>query len=581
MEVKTEPAKKENLKEFESLLKEDFKKRDLKEGNIIKATISEIGKKHIFVDLKAKSEGIIPIEEFKMTKELQNLKIGSTLDVYLEKIDTYKGEILVSREKARRMNSWKKMEKAFKTQEEVEGIITNKVKGGMVVNIDSCLCFLPGSQIDTKPLKNFDHLMNVPLKFICVKLDKVRGNIVVSRRAILEKSKNEDLKKILSKIKEGDIVEAVVKAILDWGAFLDLNGADALLHVTDLSYSRVKKTSDLLSIGQTIKVKIIKIDPETKRISCGIKQMHADPYENLEKKYKVNSVYKGVVTKCVEYGAFVKLEEGLEGLIYKDELSWAKKNTQASKVLSPSQEIKVKIIELDTEKKRISLSYRQTLENPWNSFSKNSPVGSIVQTKVTNITDFGLFVSIDNSELIGMIHYKDISWKETEESLKKFKKGDKIKAKILEVDIAKEKIRLGIRQLEKDPFSDFFTNKNNGDVITVIVRNVLKNGIKVSVGQDEKFLFTIKKSDLAKDIENCRPEVFNEGNKVDCMIVGLEKDKRKVTLSIKELEIKNEKIAIKKYGKDGTSSGQMLGDILGKVLGTKKKKTKKKDKEEK
>ena len=581
MEVKTEPAKKENLKEFEILLKEDFKKRDLKEGNIIKATISEIGKKHIFVDLKAKSEGIIPIEEFKITKELQNLKIGSKIDVYLERIETYKGEILVSREKARRMNSWKKMEKAFKTQEEVEGIITNKVKGGMVVNIDSCLCFLPGSQIDTKPLKNFDHLMNVPLKFICVKLDKVRGNIVVSRRAILEKSKNEDLKKILEKIKEGDIVTAQVKAILDWGAFLDLNGADALLHVTDLSYSRVKKTSDLLSIGQTIKVKIIKIDPETKRISCGIKQMHTDPYENLEKKYKVNSVYKGVVTKCVDYGAFVKLEEGLEGLIHQSELSWTKKNTQASKVLSPSQEIKVKIIELDTEKKRISLSYRQILENPWNSFSKNSPVGSIVQTKVTNITDFGLFVSIDNSELIGMIHYKDISWKETEESLKKFKKGDKIKAKILEVDIEKEKIRLGIRQLEKDPFSDFFTNKNNGDVITVIVRNVLKNGIKVSVGQDEKFLFTIKKSDLAKDIENCRPEIFNEGNKVDCMIVGLDKDKRKVTLSIKELEIKNEKIAIKKYGKDGTSSGQMLGDILGKVLGTKKKKTKKKDKEEK
>ena len=581
MEVKTESAKKENLKEFESLLKEDFKKRDLKEGNIIKATISEIGKKHIFVDLKAKSEGIIPIEEFKITKELQNLKIGSKIDVYLERIETYKGEILVSREKARRMNSWKKMEKAFQAQEEVEGIITNKVKGGMVVNVDSCLCFLPGSQIDTKPLKNFDHLMNVPLKFICVKLDKVRGNIVVSRRAILEKSKNEDLKKILEKIKEGDIVTAQVKAILDWGAFLDLNGADALLHVTDLSYSRVKKTSDLLSIGQTIKVKIIKIDPETKRISCGIKQMHADPYENLETKYKINSVYKGVVTKCVEYGAFVKLEEGLEGLIHQSELSWTKKNTQASKVLSPSQEIKVKIIELDTEKKRISLSYRQTLENPWNSFSKNSPAGSIVQTKVTNITDFGLFVSIDNSELIGMIHYKDISWKETEESLKKFKKGDKIKAKILEVDTEKEKIRLGIRQLEKDPFSDFFTNKNNGDVITVIVRNVLKNGIKVSVGQDEKFIFTIKKSDLAKDIENCRPEIFNEGNKVDCMIVGLDKDKRKVTLSIKELEIKNEKIAIKKYGKDGTSSGQMLGDILGKVLGTKKKKTKKKDKEEK
>tara|TARA_A100001037_G_scaffold160509_1_gene144635 strand:- start:853 stop:2583 length:1731 start_codon:yes stop_codon:yes gene_type:complete len=576
MEVKTETIKKESAKEFENLLNEDFKKRDLKEGNIIKATVSEIGKKHVFVDLKAKSEGIIPIEEFKISKELEGLKIGAKIDVYLERIETYKGEILVSREKARRMSSWKKMEKAFQTQEEVEGIITNKVKGGMVVNVDSCLCFLPGSQIDAKPLKNFDHLMNTPLKFLCVKLDKARGNIVVSRRAILEKSKSEDLKKVLAKIKEGDIVDGQVKAILDWGAFLDLNGADALLHVTDLSYSRVKKTSDLLSVGQTIKVKIIKIDPETKRISCGIKQMHSDPYENLNKKYKINQIYKGKVTKCVDYGAFVKLEEGLEGLVHQSELSWTKKNLQPSKILSPSQEIDVKIIELDSEKKRISLSYKQTLENPWSSFVEKSPVGSTVETKVTNIADFGLFVSIENSELVGMIHYKDISWSESEKNLSKFKKNDIIKAKILEIDKEKEKIRLGIKQLERDPF-DYFMNKNNKDVITVTVSEVLKSGIKVFVGQDENYIFNIKKSDLAKEIENCRPEVFNKGNKVDCMVVGLDKDKRKVSLSIKELEIQNEEIAIKKYGKDGTSSGQVLGDILGKVFKSKKK-GKKKDK---
>ncbi len=576
MEVKTETIKKESAKEFENLLNEDFKKRDLKEGNIIKATVSEIGKKHVFVDLKAKSEGIIPIEEFKISKELEGLKIGAKIDVYLERIETYKGEILVSREKARRMSSWKKMEKAFQTQEEVEGIITNKVKGGMVVNVDSCLCFLPGSQIDAKPLKNFDHLMNTPLKFLCVKLDKARGNIVVSRRAILEKSKSEDLKKVLAKIKEGDIVDGQVKAILDWGAFLDLNGADALLHVTDLSYSRVKKTSDLLSVGQTIKVKIIKIDPETKRISCGIKQMHSDPYENLNKKYKINQIYKGKVTKCVDYGAFVKLEEGLEGLVHQSELSWTKKNLQPSKILSPSQEIDVKVIELDSEKKRISLSYKQTLENPWSSFVKKSPVGSTVETKVTNIADFGLFVSIESSELVGMIHYKDISWSESEKNLSKFKKNDIIKAKILEIDKEKEKIRLGIKQLERDPF-DYFMNKNNKDVITVTVSEVLKSGIKVFVGQDENYIFNIKKSDLAKEIENCRPEVFNKGNKVDCMVVGLDKDKRKVSLSIKELEIQNEEIAIKKYGKDGTSSGQVLGDILGKVFKSKKK-GKKKDK---
>ena len=580
MEAKTESVKNESVKEFENLLKEDFKKRDLKEGNIIKATVSEIGKKHIFVDLKAKSEGIIPIEEFKISKELQNLKIGSKIEVYLERIESFKGEIIVSREKARRMSSWKKMEKAFQSQQEVEGVITNKIKGGMVVNIDSCLCFLPGSQIDTKPLRNVDDLMNVPLKFLCVKLDKARGNIVVSRRAILEKTKNEDLEKILSKIKEGDIVEGQVKAILDWGAFLDLNGADALLHVTDLSYSRVKKTSDLLSVGQKVKCKIIKIDPETKRISCGIKQMHADPYKDLDKKYKVDKMYKGIVTKCVDYGAFVKLEEGLEGLVHQSELSWTKKNIQTNKVLSPSQEIQVKIIELDMEKKRISLSYKQTLENPWNSFLKKSPVGSVIETKVESIADFGLFVSLENSELVGMIHYKDISWNESERNLDKFKKNDVVKAKILEFDKKKEKIRLGMKQLGKDPFA-YFLNKNNGDVVTATVKEVLKNGIKVFVGKEESSLFTIKKSDLAKEIENCRPEIFNKGNKVDCMIIGLDKEKRKVSLSIKELEIQNEKIAIKKYGKGGTSSGQMLGDILGKVLGSKKKTNKKKAKEKK
>jgi len=582
MEAKTESVKNESVKEFENLLKEDFKKRDLKEGNIIKATVSEIGKKHIFVDLKAKSEGIIPIEEFKISKELQNLKIGSKIEVYLERIESFKGEIIVSREKARRMSSWKKMEKAFQSQQEVEGVITNKIKGGMVVNIDSCLCFLPGSQIDTKPLRNVDDLMNVPLKFLCVKLDKARGNIVVSRRAILEKTKNEDLEKILSKIKEGDIVEGQVKAILDWGAFLDLNGADALLHVTDLSYSRVKKTSDLLSVGQKVKCKIIKIDPETKRISCGIKQMHADPYKDLDKKYKVDKMYKGIVTKCVDYGAFVKLEEGLEGLVHQSELSWTKKNIQTNKVLSPSQEIQVKIIELDMEKKRISLSYKQTLENPWNSFLKKSPVGSVIETKVESIADFGLFVSLENSELVGMIHYKDISWNESERNLDKFKKNDVVKAKILEFDKKKEKIRLGMKQLGKDPFA-YFLNKNNGDVVTATVKEVLKNGIKVFVGKEESSLFTIKKSDLAKEIENCRPEIFNKGNKVDCMIIGLDKEKRKVSLSIKELEIQNEKIAIKKYGKGGTSSGQMLGDILGKVLGSNKNKktNKKKSKEEK
>ena len=573
--METEVVKKKDIQEFETLLEESFKKNSLKESTIIKAKISEIGKKFVLCEIPgSKFEGAIPLEEFKMTKEIDSLKIGSTIEVFLDRLESYKNEIIISREKAKRVGSWKKMEKAFETQKEVEGIITNKVKGGFIVNIDSCLCFLPGSQVDTKPIKNMDHLMNVPQKFLCVKLDKVRGNIVVSRKAILAKTRQKELDNILSKIKEGDIVDAQVKSILDWGAFLDLNGADALLHITDLSYSRVNKPSDLLSIGQSIKVKIIKIDSETKRISCGVKQMHPDPYENLEKKYKVGKIYDGTVTKVVDYGAFVKLEEGLEGLVHQSCLSWTKKNIHPSKILSSSQKIKVKVIELDTEKRRISLSYKDTLENPWAAFIKKYPTGSIVNAKIKNIADFALFVSIENSEFDGMIHYKDISWQETEENLKKFKKSHLVKAKILEIDTDKEKIRLGIKQLEKDPF-DFFLKKKNNEIITATVGEVLKNGIRVSVGTDKNLLITIKKNQLAKEIEDCRPEIFTKGNKVDCMIVDLDKEKRKVGLSIKELEKHNEKVAIKKYGKDGTSSGRVLGDILGKVFSSKKKKEKK------
>mgnify|MGYP001404682852 CR=1 FL=1 len=580
--METETIEKKDVQEFKALLEESFKKNSIKESTIIKAKVSEIGKKFVLCEIPgSKFEGSIATEEFKSAKELDNLKVGSNIDVYLEKIESYKGEIVVSREKARRMGSLKRMQKAFETQEEVEGIITNKVKGGFIVNIDSCLCFLPGSQVDTRPIKNMDSLMNVPQKFLCVKLDNVRGNIVVSRKAVLTKSRDKELVNILSKIKEGDIVTAQVKSILDWGAFLDVMGADALLHVTDLSYSRVNKPSDLLSIGDNIKCKVIKLDPETKRISLGVKQLHPDPFENIEKKYEVGKIYDGVVSKVVDYGAFIKLvgsdgkvEEGLEGLCHQSTLSHTKKNIQPSKVLSSSQKVKVKILELDKAKRRISMSYKDTMENPWDSFIKNYPISSVVKGKIKNVAEFGLFVSIENSELTGLIHWKDISYNETEENLKKFKKNDPIKAKLVMIDRDKETIRLGLRQLnEKDPF-EFFAKKENKEIITVTVREVLKNGIKVSVGNDKNLLLTIPKKHLSADPASCRPEIFQVGNRTDCMIVDLEKEKRKVNLSIKELEIHNEKIAIEKYGKDGTSSGRVLGDILGKVFSSKKKKNK-------
>ena len=573
MALETNSESKKSTKEFENLLKEDFKKRDLKEGTIIKATVSEIGKKYVFIDLKGKSEGLIPVEEFKITKELEQLKVGSKIEIYLERLEGFKGEVVVSREKARRMSSWKRMEKAFNDQEEVEGIITNRCKGGMIVNVNSCLCFLPGSQIDTKPLKNFeiDELMNVPLKFTCVKLDKVRGNIVVSRRAILEKTKHEDLKNILSKIKEGQVVKGTVKSLTDWGAFIDLQGVDSLLHVTDLSYSRVKKPADLLSIGDTIDVKVIKIDPATNRISVGVKQMFPDPYEALEKKFKVGQIVKGQVTKCVEYGAFIRIAEGLEGLCHSSELDWTKKVSNPNKILSPSQEVSVKIMEIDKSKRRISLSYRATLENPWDKLVKDHPVGSIVNAKVINITDFGIFANIENLGLSALLHKNDISYEQKEVDLNKFKKNQILKVKIVEVDKESEKIRISIRALETDPF-DYFKDKKNGEVITSKVKAVLKSGIIVSPVNADKLQMMIKKNNLAKDPENCRPEIFQIGNRTDCMVTDLDFKKRKVTLSIKELEIENEKRDIKKFGKDGSKSGAVLGDILGKVFSTKKKK---------
>jgi len=553
-------------KEFEKLLSEDLNDRKFTEGEVASATVSEIGKKFIFVDLGLKSEGAIPIEEFKFSKELEKIKIGEKIDVMLEKIENFRGDVVVSREKARRHYSWKKMEKAFENKDEVKGIIISRCKGGFIVDIDSCLCFLPGSQIDLKPLKNIDHLMKIPQTFECVKLDRKRGNIVVSRRAILEKRRDKDKSAMIAKIKEGDIVEGTVKHLTEWGAFIDLNGVDALLHITDISWVRVNKPSELLSIGQNIKVKITKIEPDSKKISVGIKQLTEDPYEKYGNKYKVGETYKAVVTKVLDYGCFAKLEDGLEGLIHQSELSYNKKNNQPGKILTTSQEIKVKILEKDDEKRRLSLSYKATQINPWKKLLKENPVGSEVEVTVKNITDFALFVTIKDSELDGMIHYKDLSFSEEEIELTKYKKKSPLKAKILEINEDKEKIRLGVKQLENDPF-DFFKDKQKSDVLTVIVKETSKNEIKVTVGK-EKLVVSIKKNQLAEKVEDARPSRFARGDKIDVMITEINLSKRKVSLSIKALEEQQTKEAVKKYGSE--DSGASLGDILGKVLKKKK-----------
>ena len=574
MEVNLKQEKSKSHKEFEKLLSEDLDNRKFKEGEITKGIIREIGKKFVFIDLGLKSEGAIPIDEFKLTKELDKIKVGSKIEVLLEKIENKTGDVVVSREKARKANSWKKMEKAYENKEEVKGIIISKCKGGFIVDVESCLCFLPGSQVDLKPLKNFDHLLRTPQTFECVKLDKKRGNIVLSRRAIMERIRDRDRNKIISKLKEGEIIQGIVKNLTEWGAFIDMDGVDALLHITDISWGRIGKPSELLSIGQSIKAKIIKIEEGSNKISLGIKQLSEDPYIKAINKYEVGKKYQAIVTKVQDYGCFAKLEEGLEGLIHQSELSWTKKNIHPGKVLSASQKIEVEILEKEIEKRRLSLSYKNTLVNPWKKFSKDFKVNDEAEGIIKNITDYALFISIKDTELDGMIHYKDLSWTEKDTELEKYKKNQLVKFKILEINKEKEKIRLGIKQIADDPF-EFFKNKKLSDVVTAIVESSAKNGIYVYV-ENKNMSILINKNQLAKEIENARPTRFAKGDKVDAMITGLDKDNRKVTLSIKALEEKEAKEAVKKYG--STDSGGVLGDILGKALNLKKKKSTKSNK---
>jgi len=563
-----------SIKEFESLLNEDFKDRKLKENEIIKATVTEITKNFIIVDCKAKMEGMIPIEEFKNDNELEKLKPGSIIEVYLERIESFKGEIVISREKARRMNAWNKMKKVFETQEELVGYITGRVKGGFICSVDGLPTFMPASQIDIRPLKKVDHLMNIPVKVIATRIDTNRGNVCTSRRAVLEKSKHAEVKEVLKNLKEGDIIDnAKVKATTDWGIFLDINGIDALLHVSDLSHGRVKKPADMVTIGQEIKVKITKIDPATNRVSASVKALTEDPYENLTKKYKVGEIYEGICTKVMDYGVFLKLEDGVEGLIHNSELSWTNRNIQPSKVLSASQTIKVKIVSIDKEAKRISLSYKETLENPWKKIE--GKVGATVEVKIKNITDKAIFAELE-SGLTGMLHYKEISYNENEEDLKKFKKNDLIKVKLVEQK--DDKIRFSLRALEKDPM-DWFkeNNKKIGDVITTTVLEAMKTGIRVSIGSNKSLSTTIRKSQLAKESGDQRPEIFQPGNKLDAAITELDLGTRKIALSVKQAQITEEKSLVKKFGKDAKSSGATLKDIFNKALNITGKK--KKDKE--
>ena len=559
-------------KEFQSLLDKDFEGRKIKENEIIHATVSEITKNFVIVDCKAKMEGMIPIEEFKNDDELSNLKVGSKIEVFLEKIESFKGEIVISRDKARKMKAWKKMEKSFENKEEFTAYITGKVKGGFIATVENLPCFMPSSQIDVRPLKKIDHLMNIPVKVIATKIDRNRGNVCVSRRAVLEKSKNAEMAEALKNIKEGDIVDnAIVKATTDWGIFLDINGIDALLHVSDLSYGRVKKPSDLVTIGEKIKVKISKIDHATNRVSASIKALTENPFNNLEKKYKVGEVHEGIVTKIMDYGCFVKIEEGIEGLIHNSELDWTNRNIKPNKILSVSQKIKFKIISIDKDTKRISLSYKAITENPLEKIKDK--IGTEVKIRINNITDKAIFGEIIENKLQGMLHYKEISYQEKVDDLKKFKKDEIISVKIIE--IKDEKIRFSIKALEKDPLSWFAeNNKKVGDIITTRIHEVLKSGVKVSIDKEKKLIVLIKKSELAKDVSDQRPEVFSKENALDAKLIELDIKNRKIKLSPKSAQLDEEKSLIAKFGEGATKSGATLKGIFEKALGKKSKKEK-------
>jgi small subunit ribosomal protein S1 len=553
--------------EFAALLEESLTGVPLQEGTVIKGTVVGIEKDVAVIDVGLKTEGRVPLKEFGMPGRPADLSVGDEVDVYLERVENAMGEAVLSREKARREESWTRLEEKYKAGERVEGVIFNRVKGGFTVDLDGAVAFLPGSQVDIRPIRDVGPLMNVPQPFQILKMDRRRGNIVVSRRSVLEETRAEKRSEIVARLEEGQVIDGVVKNITDYGAFIDLGGIDGLLHVTDMAWRRVNHPSEIVSVGDTVKVQIIRINPETQRISLGIKQLEADPWEGIAAKYPVGSRFKGTVTNITDYGAFVELEPGVEGLIHVSEMSWTKKNIHPGKIISTSQEVEVQVLEVDPEKRRISLGLKQTQENPWVAFAANHPPGSIIEGQIRNITEFGLFIGLDGG-IDGMVHLSDLDWsKSGEEALKDYKKGDTAKAVVLEADAEKERISLGIKQLTPDPFAapggGAAPKLKKGMRVTCEVLAVKDNGLEVKLVDHDMTSF-LRRSDLSRDRSEQRPDRFGVGEKFDAVVTQIDPKARKVSVSIKALEIAEEKEAVAQYG--STDSGASLGDILGAAL---------------
>ncbi len=528
------------------------------EGTVVKGIITAIEKDLAVIDVGLKMEGRVAVKEFGIGGKPAELKVGDEVEVYLERMENALGEAVLSRDKARREESWTRLEKRFEANEKVEGVIFNKVKGGFTVDLDGAVAFLPGSQVDIRPVRDIGPLMHQNLPFQILKMDRRRGNIVVSRRSVLEETRAEQRSEIVARLGEGQVIDGVVKNITDYGAFIDLGGIDGLLHVTDMAWRRVNHPSDVVNVGDTVKVQIIRINPETQRISLGMKQLLADPWQGIEAKYPVQARFKGTVTNIADYGAFVELEPGVEGLIHVSEMSWTKKNIHPGKIVSTSQAVEVQILEVDPNKRRISLGLKQTQDNPWDSFLTVHPKGSTVEGPVRNITEFGLFIGLDGG-VDGMVHLSDLDWsKPGDELIKEYKKGDMVKAIVLDVDSTKERISLGIKQLAGDPL-DSLGKYKKGDPVTCEVVLVEANGLQVKVA-DTDITTYIKRSDLSRDRSEQRPERFNVGDKVDAQVLSFDKHSRRIALSIKALEIAEEKQAVAQYG--SSDSGASLGDIF-------------------
>jgi small subunit ribosomal protein S1 len=548
--------------DFAALLEETFGGGNLSEGSVIKGTVVGIEKDLAVIDVGLKTEGRVALKEFQGPGRGNEIKIGDTVEVYLERVENALGEAVLSRDKARREESWGKLETAFKNNEKVTGVIFNQVKGGFTVDLDGAVAFLPRSQVDIRPIRDVTPLMNVNQPFQILKMDRRRGNIVVSRRTVLEETRAEQRQELVQNLEEGQVIDGVVKNITDYGAFVDLGGIDGLLHVTDIAWRRVNHPTEVLNIGQSVKVKIIKINHETHRISLGMKQLLDDPWQGIEAKFPVGTRFKGRVTNITDYGAFVELEPGIEGLIHVSEMSWTKKNVHPGKIVSTSQEVEVQILEVDPVKRRISLGLKQTMRNPWEVFVEKYPPGATIEGEVKNKTEFGLFLGLDG-DVDGMVHLSDLDWKRPgEQVIEEYKKGDKVQAQVLDVDVEKERISLGIKQLQGDPMASA-TDMKKGDVVTTEVTEIKESGIDVKIVGGDLTAF-IKRSELARDRNDQRSDRFQVGQKVDARVVLFDRRASKVQLSIKALEVAEEKEAIAQYG--SSDSGATLGDILGHAL---------------